>query len=196
MWGRGKKEEEEKEKQEAVAQQQALDEAKGSMQQLTKQVGDLTAEVAKLKRELDEERKAKEALSKEVAEAKKDAAEAKKATAEAQKQVAEAQKQVAEAKKDAAEGAAKVAAQPAAKPTGMAIGAEVYVVNTGSDKLLRRDAPGLNSQILDHALEDGTKLTLLDGPISVDGHKWWYVRQDGNNAMAVVAGEWLSPDKP
>ncbi len=175
MWGRGKKEEEEKEKQAEAAQQQALNEAKGAMQQLQKQVGDLTAEVTKLKRELDEERKAKEALSKEVAEAKKE---------------------VAEAKKDAAEGAAKVAAQAATKPTGMTIGAEVYVVNTGSDKLLRRDAPGLNSQILDHPLEDGTKLKLLDGPVSVDGHKWWYVRQEGNNAMAVVAGEWLSPDKP
>lgn len=181
MWGRGKKEEEAKEKQEAAAAEQALDEAKGSMQELTKQVGDLTAENAKLKRELEEERKAKEALSKEVAEAKKEVAEAKKEAADAKK---------------AAEGAAKVTAQAAAQPTGMTIGAEVYVVGTGADKLRRRDAPGMNSQILDHALEDGTKVKLLDGPISVDGHKWWYVRQDGNNAMAVVAGEYLSPDKP
>lgn len=187
MWGRGKKEDEAKEQQataaaaEAAAQAEAKNaEIRATMTTLQKQLGDATAEVSKLKRELDEERKAKDAIAKELAAAKKEAADAKKAADEAKA------------------GAAKVTAQaatpaPAAKPTGMAIGATVVVAGTGADKLRRRDAPGMNSQILDMMLEDGTRLTLLDGPVAVDGYNWWYVRQEGNNAMAVVAGEYLKP---
>ncbi len=180
MWGRGKKEDEAKAQQAAAQAAQANEEIKATVANLQKQLGDATAEVSKLKRELEEERKAKDVIAKELATAKKEAADAKKAAADAQA------------------GAAKVTAQaaapaPAAKPTGMAIGATVVVTGTGADKLRRRDAPGMNSQILDMMLEDGTRLTLLDGPVAADGYNWWYVRQEGNNAMAVVAGEYLKP---
>lgn len=187
MWGRGKKEDEAKEQQAAAQAAQANEEIKATVANLQKQLGDATAEVSKLKRELDDERKAKDAAAKELAAAKKEAADAKKEAADAKKAAA-----------DAKAGAAKVTAQaaapaPAAKPTGMAIGATVVVAGTGADKLRRRDAPGLNSQILDMMLEDGMRLTLLDGPVAVDGYNWWYVRQEGTNAMAVVAGEYLKP---
>ncbi len=189
MWGRGKKEEEAKEQQaaaaaaEAAAQAEAKNaEIRATMTTLQKQLGDATAEVSKLKRELEDERKAKDAIAKELAAAKKEAADAKKAADEAK----------AGAAKVTAQAAAPTAA-PAAAPTGMAIGATVVVTGTGADKLRRRDAPGLNSQILDMMLEDGTRLKLLDGPVAVDGYNWWYVRQEGNNAMAVVAGEYLKP---
>jgi regulator of replication initiation timing len=185
MWGRGKKEDEAKAQQAAAQAAQANEEIKATVANLQKQLGDATAEVSKLKRELEEERKAKDVIAKELATAKKEAADAKKEAADAKKAAADAQA-----------GAAKVTAQaaaPAAKPTGMAIGATVVVTGTGADKLRRRDAPGMNSQILDMMLEDGTRLTLLDGPVAADGYNWWYVRQEGNNAMAVVAGEYLKP---
>jgi uncharacterized protein YgiM (DUF1202 family) len=60
--------------------------------------------------------------------------------------------------------------------------------------LRRRNGPSLNSRVID-GISPGTRLTLVEGPVSADGHSWWNIRTtDGREGW--VAGEELvtSPD--
>ncbi|NJN66464.1 MAG: SH3 domain-containing protein, partial [Chloroflexaceae bacterium] len=74
-------------------------------------------------------------------------------------------------------------------PNRMEVGSAAWVRRAGGQNLNRRDAPGLNSQVLDH-LPIGMRLTLLEGPNPADGYTWWRVRaSDGREGW--VAGEEL-----
>ncbi len=76
-----------------------------------------------------------------------------------------------------------------AAPTGMAAGNPAWVRKAGGQGLNRRDAPGLNSTVMD-SLSIGTQVTLLEGPHPADGYTWWRVRvSDGREGW--VAGEEL-----
>jgi len=82
-----------------------------------------------------------------------------------------------------------------ATPVPMVVtGGEAMVSGTGASQLRLRSAPGLNQETLG-TLEDGTHLTVLEGPESVDGYEWWKVRAaDGRQGWA--AGDWLVPVVP
>lgn len=77
---------------------------------------------------------------------------------------------------------------PAATPTpgGLHVGGVAYVQQAGGKNLRLRNAPGLDSTVLD-GLPPGTQLTLLAGPHEKDGYPWWHVRtNDGREGW--VAG--------
>jgi hypothetical protein len=87
--------------------------------------------------------------------------------------------------------------QPTATATPVPIvvtGGEAMVSGTGASELRLRSAPGLNQETLG-TLEDGTHLTVLEGPESVDGYEWWKVRAD-DGRQGWVASEWLVPVVP
>lgn len=89
----------------------------------------------------------------------------------------------------AAKATAPVAGAAPAAADGLAVGANAWVQRAGGKTLRRRDAPGLNSNVLD-GLEPGTQLTLLEGPREQDGYSWWRMRaSDGREGW--VAGEEL-----
>lgn len=79
---------------------------------------------------------------------------------------------------------APAAAAPAAG--GLQIGGVAYVQKAGGKNLRLRNAPGLDSTVLD-GLPPGTQLTLLAGPQEKDGYPWWRIRTaDGREGW--VAG--------
>ncbi|WP_298817227.1 SH3 domain-containing protein [Chloroflexus sp.] len=87
-------------------------------------------------------------------------------------------------------GAVKIGpATPTASPStdgGLQIGGVAYVQKAGGKNLRRRQAPGLDSTVLD-CLPPGTQLTLLAGPQEKDGYPWWHIRtSDGREGW--VAG--------
>ena len=61
--------------------------------------------------------------------------------------------------------------------------------NAGGKNLRRRNAPDLQSKVLD-GLPPGTRLTLLAGPDEEDGYHWWHIRTD-DGREGWVAGEEL-----
>lgn len=82
-----------------------------------------------------------------------------------------------------------------ATPVPMVVtGGEATVSGTGASQLRLRSGPGLNQETRG-TLEDGTHLTVLEGPESVDGYEWWKVRAD-DGRQGWVAGEWLVPVVP
>jgi len=73
-------------------------------------------------------------------------------------------------------------------------GGNVMVAGTGVAQLRLRAGPGLTQETV-ATLEDGTRLTVLEGPATADEHEWWKVRTaDGQEGW--VAGDWLSPVAP
>jgi uncharacterized protein YgiM (DUF1202 family) len=69
------------------------------------------------------------------------------------------------------------------------VGGSAWVRRAGGQGLNRRDAPGLNSNVLD-SFPIGTQLTLLEGPSPADNYTWWRVRA-GDGREGWVAGEEL-----
>lgn len=128
-----------------------------------------------------------------VAEADKQANEMMLQTA--QKQIAELQAQLKDmqARPASASPAEQMGATETPSTTtpasGLAPGSRAWVRRAGGMNLRRRSGPSLGSQVID-GLAPGTELTLVDGPISADGHAWWNIRtSDGREGW--VAGEEL-----
>jgi len=73
-------------------------------------------------------------------------------------------------------------------------GGQAEVSGVGAQQLRLRAGPGLTHETL-RTLQDGTRLTVLEGPEAADGYKWWKVRtEDGQEGW--VAEDWLVPVVP
>jgi type V secretory pathway adhesin AidA len=86
---------------------------------------------------------------------------------------------------------------PTATPTPqpqIAPGGQVVVQGTAGQKLRVRTAPGLTHEVV-AALDDGTKLKVLEGPQMADGYTWWRV-QTAEGVVGWVAADWLVPVAP
>jgi N-acetylmuramoyl-L-alanine amidase len=75
----------------------------------------------------------------------------------------------------------------ASSGNGFPIGSEVQVA---SDELNLRDEPGLSGATL-ATLPIGMTLTILDGPLAVDGFAWYLVQDQAQVGQGWVAGEFL-----
>jgi hypothetical protein len=80
---------------------------------------------------------------------------------------------------------------PTATPQGLYIGGVAIVVGTGSALRLRSD-PGLQSTTL-KTVSDGTHLTILEGPRTVDDLIWWRLHDPSDGAEGWAAQDYLSP---
>jgi len=73
----------------------------------------------------------------------------------------------------------------------IAIGGHVVIYGTGEAKLRCRAGPGLAEELV-IILDEGTRLTIMDGPVPVDDYEWWKIKtEDGQVGWA--AGDWLLP---
>lgn len=84
---------------------------------------------------------------------------------------------------------ATVTPQPQIAPGG-----QVVVQGTGTDKLRLRTGPGLTHELV-AALDDGTRLRVLEGPEMADGYAWWRVQTEGGQ-VGWAAANWLVPIIP
>jgi hypothetical protein len=69
--------------------------------------------------------------------------------------------------------------------TDLAIGGEAIVRTTGGDALMMRDAAGLDANVLTR-LNSGTRVTIVNGPRTIDDLDWWQIRTPGGVAGWVV----------
>lgn len=77
------------------------------------------------------------------------------------------------------------AATVGAAPAGLAVGADALINTTEGDKLRMREGAGRTFAII-RELDDGTRVTLLEGPRGGDGLVWWRVRMaDGTTGWVV-----------
>lgn len=73
----------------------------------------------------------------------------------------------------------------------IAIGGHVVIHGTGEDKLRCRAGPGLAEELV-IVLDEGTRLSIMDGPVPVDDYEWWKIKtEDGQVGWA--ASDWLLP---
>lgn len=73
----------------------------------------------------------------------------------------------------------------------IAIGGHVVIYGTGEDKLRCRAGPGLAEELV-ITLDEDTRLTIMDGPVSADDYEWWKIKtEDGQVGWA--ASDWLLP---
>jgi hypothetical protein len=77
---------------------------------------------------------------------------------------------------------------PVASPTALPRGATV----TAQDGLNLRKDHGSSAQLL-ASLSNGTRVTVVGGPVQADGHTWWNVEVDGRRGWC--AGEFLAFDR-
>jgi uncharacterized protein YgiM (DUF1202 family) len=74
-----------------------------------------------------------------------------------------------------------------AAPSGLAVGADAFINTTEGDRLRLRAGAGRTFAIL-RELENGTRVTLIEGPRAADGLVWWRVRlADGTSGWVVEA---------
>lgn len=83
----------------------------------------------------------------------------------------------------------------ATSPPPLSVGSNVVVANTGSEGLRLRSSPALltNGSNVLTVLPEGTKLSIVGGPVQADGYKWWNVSGNGLTGWSAV-GDWLSPN--
>lgn len=72
--------------------------------------------------------------------------------------------------------------------SGGLIGATMHVVANG---LRLRTEPGLDARII-MTLDNGTTVTISDGPVTADGYTWYEVTFPGSAGVGWVAGEFLA----
>lgn len=80
---------------------------------------------------------------------------------------------------------------PSPTPEGLFIGGNAIVSGTGSALRLRSD-PGLQSTTL-KTVQDGTRLTILEGPREADGLTWWRLHDPSDGAEGWAAATYLTP---
>ena len=64
-----------------------------------------------------------------------------------------------------------------APPSRLSVGMEASVSYQLSLRLRIREAPGLSSNVIT-AMNRGTEMTVVDGPICEDGYRWWKVEKE------------------
>jgi Dyp-type peroxidase family len=71
---------------------------------------------------------------------------------------------------------------------GLHIGGQAFITRSGGNINWRlREQPSLSGRILG-SLTPGTQMTLLEGPVSADGHLWWRVRTTNGREGWVAQG--------
>ncbi len=80
---------------------------------------------------------------------------------------------------------------PSPTPAGLYIGGDTIVTGTGSALRLRSD-PGLQSTTL-KTVDDGTRLSILEGPRDADGLTWWRLHDPSDGAEGWAAQTYLTP---
>ncbi len=73
-------------------------------------------------------------------------------------------------------------------------GGQVIVQGTEGQQLRLRAGPALDNVTL-RILDEGTKLTVLEGPEASDGFQWWRVQTE-DGLIGWVASDWLVPVVP
>jgi hypothetical protein len=77
------------------------------------------------------------------------------------------------------------------------LGDQVLVTVGASAYLKVRVSPGLDA-VVEHQIDNDTELVVEDGPVDVDGYRWWQV-SDGSGGVSGWAAEgttedrWLTP---
>ena len=77
-------------------------------------------------------------------------------------------------------------------PEGLHVGGHAQVAGTQSDGLRLRSDPGLQTTTL-LTIQDGTVLSILDGPREADGIRWWRLRSVADGAEGWAAQDYLVP---
>lgn len=78
--------------------------------------------------------------------------------------------------------------------SGLTIGKPAIVGNTGDQGLRCRTSPDIkDSSNIVTKLMDGTKVEVIDGPISKPDYTWWKVKTPRHGSCWVAAGDWLHP---
>ncbi|MEA3337995.1 MAG: SH3 domain-containing protein [Chloroflexota bacterium] len=84
--------------------------------------------------------------------------------------------------------------QPVDRPVQLGDEVIVTVESTGFLKL--RVKPGLDS-LIDHRVQQDTQLSVVEGPVDVNGYRWWLVTDGGGvsgwAAEASRSERWLTP---
>lgn len=76
-------------------------------------------------------------------------------------------------------------------PGTLAVGANAVVAGTGTDGLNMR-SEGTTTATIVQILQDGTTLTLVEGPVEGEGRQWWRVRL-ADGAEGWVVQDFLTP---
>jgi hypothetical protein len=76
------------------------------------------------------------------------------------------------------------------------VGSSAQVVNVGEAALLGRTRPGTDEP--DQArFPEGTQVTLIEGPVEIDGYRWWFVESDNASGWSAERSQegtvWLEP---
>jgi hypothetical protein len=169
-----------------------MQEVRATIQALQEQISERSREIEQLKQELKAAHEAKQNVAttqrnrlremrQEMAQMRKQLEQAEQ-DAQDQPEIDNAMAQVVELEKQVGEAETIESGE-------LKIGGNAWVRRAGGQGLNRRDAPGLNSNVLD-SFAIGTQLTLLEGPTPADNYTWWRVRSsDGREGW--VAGEEL-----
>lgn len=74
----------------------------------------------------------------------------------------------------------------------IAVGDQVEVYGTGTDRLRIRQNPGLGADaVILHKVYQGTVFFVIGGPIEEDGYTWWNVSDASGNIIGWAAGIFL-----
>ncbi len=81
---------------------------------------------------------------------------------------------------------------------GLRAGVQARVVNVGEAALLARQAPDANAPVQTR-LQEGTLVTILEGPVEAGGFTWWLVQDAESNGGWSAEGTpdgvvWLQPE--
>lgn len=161
-------------------------------EQMAKNLANLSEQIAKLQQQINDKNNQISQLQSALEGAQdgaEDAAAAKAKIMALQSQLAEAQadrdagtyqigdltKQIADMQAQLQEEAAAAAEAVVAEVGGLTVGSTAYVTRAGGLQLRLRSGPGLGNSVLG-AMDPGTGMTLLAGPVDADGYHWWQVR--------------------
>jgi hypothetical protein len=86
---------------------------------------------------------------------------------------------------------ARPASGRSAPSSSLKIGGYALVMHTDGESLRARTEPGMTLEIIAR-FQEGTRLLIVEGPISGDGLRWWKVRSE-QGEEGWCADQWLTP---
>jgi hypothetical protein len=100
-----------------------------------------------------------------------------------------------EAEEETEEGSEEESTDPTtcrpAPPSRLSVGMDATVSFRLSLRLRIREAPGLDSRVIT-AMNRGTEMTIIDGPVCQDGYLWWEIeRNDGITGWSAEGEPWM-----
>ncbi len=91
---------------------------------------------------------------------------------------------------------AETTVEPTQAAAALELGGEAQIHTTGGDALRIHDQPDFNAPIVAR-LDDGTQVTLIDGPVTVGTDRWWKIQMsDGSAGWAVETVEGVETLQP